>query len=127
MNGIQNGSIKFSSLQSYVTFNENSTIFESTTINYVEINRQNGIIITINKNIIISSGYVKFIFNSGNMNVAKNVNIMTYGSNGNIIFETNNTMNNNIIINSLPVTISANHTTSNITIDIAITLNRSMQ
>ena len=124
MNGITGGYIKLSTMitntsNQYIEFSENSTIFDSSSNTFIEISTSKGI--NINKNISLTSGYLKFIFNDGNLNIAQNVNIFTYGTNGDIIFFTNNTKS--IIVNSLPVSIHAKHSTSNITINIPIIVN----
>ena len=55
----------------YITFSENSTIFDSSLNTFIEISTHRGI--NINKNVSLKSGYLKFIFNDDNIVIAKKV------------------------------------------------------
>ena len=109
MNGISGGTIDIiastqNSTYQYITVDDDITTFNSNTNSVVNI-------------IAYASIYVNY-----NMIISKNVDISTYGSSGNIIFNTKS-LQTSIIINSLPVSIRAMHSTSNITLSIPIILN----
>ena len=125
MNGIYGGYIKFiastlNGTYQYITFNDDITTFSSLNNNGIKIIGYNGI--NIYKNISSSSSSsLLFSFEIGSMVIGtSNINIITTGSSGNIIFKTSSS----ILINSLPTDFIAQHSTSNITINVPIIIKR---
>eukprot|EP01083_Nonionella_stella_P203089 741339_1 len=112
MHGVANGQIQITSQNKLVIFDGAATQFSSNTNGGVIIYGENGIV--VNQNISNDDGILSFNFMNGDLQIG-NANIRTDGANGDIVFHSNNSLYN-ININTLPTTIVAAHSTSNITL-----------
>ncbi|MCP4243751.1 MAG: hypothetical protein GY772_24625, partial [bacterium] len=127
MSGVSGGHITMQTLSGRITFGDAATILDSDSNGYVEVDGYDGI--TVSQDISTSSGYLKFIFHhnaGGHLVIHEDVDITTYGAAGHIVFDGHSgSQNNDIRIESLPVTIWANDSAANISLSDSVVVNRS--